>query len=282
MPESIGLASGNGPRALWRPLPTAGLARQDTVLSCDQLTVTFGGITALERLSFEVPRGQICALVGPNGAGKTTFFNCASGLYAVDSGDIRFKGRSIVGMAPHALAALGIARTFQNLALFESQSVLFNVLCGDHARQRGNALTQCLGLGSVRRDEARAHEKAFTWLARLNLADLAHRRAGELSLATRKRVELARALIAEPALLMLDEPAAGLSQDELETLASLLTELRIQNGLTILLVEHRMRWLQTLCDRVIALDFGRKIAEGRPEVVREHPAVIAAWLGQST
>jgi branched-chain amino acid transport system ATP-binding protein len=250
------------------------------LLRFDELCIRFGGVNAVDGVSFAVAQGEICGLIGPNGAGKTTLFNCVSGLYPIESGDIDFNGRSLKPLPPHKRAALGIARTFQNLALFTSQSVLFNVLCGVHPRMRTGLFAHVFGHRAVAREEAWALEQAKALLARLGLEPLASRKVGELSLGMRKRVEIARALAAQPKLLMLDEPASGLSPIELDELAQLIASLRSQEGLTVLLVEHRLRWVQAVCDRVVALNFGRVIADGTPNEVSAHPEVVAAWLGR--
>ena len=257
-----------------------GAGNKPVLLTFDELSVRFGGVNAVDGVSFAVAQGEICGLIGPNGAGKTTLFNCVSGLYPIESGDIRFEGRSLKPLPPHQRASLGIARTFQNLALFDSQSVLFNVLCGVHSRMRKGLFAHVIAHRAVVREEKWACEQAEALLARLGLEPLASRTVGELSLGMRKRVEIARALAAQPRLLMLDEPASGLSPLELDELAQFIANLRIQQGLTVLLVEHRLRWVQAVCERVVALNFGRVIADGTPNEVSAHPEVVAAWLGR--
>jgi branched-chain amino acid transport system ATP-binding protein len=253
---------------------------QKPVLVLDQVSVRFGGIKALDALSLSVAPGEICALIGPNGAGKTTIFNAVSGLCAIESGEIRFAEQTLTHWAPHQAARLGIARTFQNLALFESQTVLFNVLSGMHAVMRCGLLAHALKRRLAAREEAAALDRAWALIESLGLEALARRQVSELSLGLRKRTELARALASEPRLLMLDEPAAGLTLAEQDDLATLLVRLRRDRDLTILLVEHKMRWMQTVCERAVALDFGRTIADGTPAAVSAHPNVVAAWLGR--
>ena len=249
------------------------------LLRVQDVCVRFGGIVALDGVSFEVPQGRIVGLIGPNGAGKTTLFNCVSRLYECDSGEIYFGERRLRSVARHAIAALGIGRTFQNLALFRSMSVLDNVMVGHHCRTRGGFFANALRLPRALREDRAIAEKARALVSELGLDACAHALVADLPFGTQKRVELARALAAEPQLLLLDEPASGLNHEEVTELGTLIRALRERFRLTVLLVEHHMNLVMSISEKVVALNFGRLIAQGSPAEVREHPELVKAYLG---
>ncbi len=249
------------------------------LLEIANVTIRFGGIVALEAVTFSVGEGRIVGLIGPNGAGKTTLFNCLSRLYRPMRGDIRLRGRSLGRCAPSDIAALGISRTFQSPTLFASMSVLDNVKVGAHARGHNGPLSDALTLPFTRREEHEFEQTSRAMLAFVGLESVAGQPATNLSLGARKRVELARALAARPLLLLLDEPAGGLNHEEVAELGMLIRSIRDQLGITVLLVEHHMGLVMSFSDQVVVLNFGRVIADGSPDEVRCNPAVTEAYLG---
>jgi len=251
----------------------------NTLLAVKDVTVRFGGITALDGVSFNIPRDKVCGLIGPNGAGKTTLFNCLSRLYQYQEGDVLFEGKSITQTPVHRMCKLGIGRTFQNLAMFRTMTVQQNIMVGAHSRSHSGFIKGMLPTASVRREEAELTRIADELIDRLKLSDVAQRPVGELPFGYQKRVEFARALAAKPRLLLLDEPAAGLNHEELSDLGSLIKQVRDEMGITVLLVEHHMHLVMDVSDWIVALNFGRKIAEGTPEEIQKHPEVIRAYLG---
>ncbi|KQU89657.1 ABC transporter ATP-binding protein [Variovorax sp. Root318D1] len=260
---------------------SGGRRQPKPLLDVRNVTVRFGGVVALDHVSFDVASGEICGLIGPNGAGKTTLFNCLSRLYANHTGEIRFAGQALGALPQHRMAALGIGRTFQNLALFRTLTVRQNIAVGTTCRRGIGWLAHALRLPAVAREELAQAARVDELIELLQLGKVADVPASELPFGTQKRVELARALASSPRLLLLDEPACGLNHQEVDELAVLIRTLRRRFELTVLLVEHHMGLVMALSDNIVALNFGRKIAEGPPDEVRRDPELVKAYLGES-
>jgi branched-chain amino acid transport system ATP-binding protein len=250
------------------------------LLEAEQICVSFGGVHALVNVSFHVAQGEIFSIIGPNGAGKTTIFNCINRFYDLDQGHIRVNSRDITHIRPHEVAKLGIARTFQNIELFKNMTVVDNLLLGRHRKRKSNLLTEGLFTGSVRMQEIRSREKVEEIIDFLDLQ--AHRDlpVGTLPYGVQKTVELGRALAMEPKLLLLDEPSSGLNMEETEDLSFWMSDIRDELNISILMVEHNIRLVKEMSDRVMALNFGAVLAEGAADAVLEHPDVISAYLGE--
>jgi branched-chain amino acid transport system ATP-binding protein len=248
------------------------------ILDVDGLTLKFGGLTALDDVSFHINEGEILGLIGPNGAGKTTCFNAITGVYRPTSGTIRFNGDSLAGKKRFEITQAGIARTFQNIRLFPTMTALENVLVGADAQHTTGMFSALFRLPKHRREEAEGHDLAMQLLRFMGLANKADELAANLSYGDQRRLEIARAMATKPKLICLDEPAAGFNPQEKRVLMDLIRKVRDQ-GFTVLLIEHDMRLVMGVTDRIVVLEFGKKIAEGAPAEIRDNPAVIAAYLG---
>ena len=249
------------------------------MLKVDGITQHFGGLTALEEITFGITKGEITGVIGPNGAGKTTLFNIITGLYTQTAGKVYLDGKDISGFPPERLAPLGLVRTFQNIEMFSQMTVLDNVLVGLHTRSRSGIFSCALKMPWHLIEERRMREDACRWLEFCGIADLADTEAGALPFGKCRLVEVARAMAVEPGILLMDEPAAGLNSRETSELETLIRKIR-ESGVTVVLVEHDMELVMDICDRIIVLNLGRKLAEGTPREIQENPDVIKAYLGE--
>jgi branched-chain amino acid transport system ATP-binding protein len=258
-----------------------------TLLEVSGLTMDFGGLRAVDDASLTICAGEIVALIGPNGAGKTTFFNCVTGIYAPTAGDIVIHPpghapRRINGMKPNRITALGMARTFQNIRLFPAMTVLENVMIGRHCRTRTSILDAILASRRALREERETVDKSYRLLQRVGLAEVADEFARNLPYGAQRRLEIARALATDPFLLLLDEPAAGMNPQETRELDELIVRIRAEDKLAILLIEHDMKLVMNISDRIYVMEYGKEIAQGTPREIKENPRVIEAYLGEET
>ena len=257
----------------------------ETILNVNQLTMDFGGLRALNHVNLSIEKGEIVALIGPNGAGKTTFFNCVTGIYTPTKGDVFLGGNGnepirINGIKPNRIAALGMTRTFQNIRLFQNMTVLENVLIGRHIRIRSGIFGALTRSHTTRMEEKQAIDDACRLLKKVNLMEWANEFSKNLPYGAQRRLEIARAMATDPVLLLLDEPAAGMNPQETLELDALIRKIRDEEGITILLIEHDMKLVMSLSERIYVMDYGSRIASGTPMEIKNNPAVIKAYLGE--
>ena len=257
----------------------------EPILQVNELTMDFGGLRAIDHLDLEIHKGEIVALIGPNGAGKTTFFNCLTGIYAPTEGEMLIrpgnkKSRRLNGLKPNYVTAAGLARTFQNIRLFQNMTVLENVMIGRHCRTSAGIVGAIAKNRSTRKEENQIVEDSYTVLEKIGLTEFVNEFAKNLPYGAQRRLEIARAMATDPFLLLLDEPAAGMNPLETQELDELIVRIRDQEGITILLIEHDMKLVMSLSDRIYVVDYGKKIAQGTPEDIKNNPAVIKAYLGE--
>lgn len=258
----------------------------EPILDVKRLTMDFGGLRALDKIDLDVRQGEIVALIGPNGAGKTTFFNCITGIYKPSAGDILItaakdgKTRRINGFKPNLVTEQGLARTFQNIRLFQNMTVLENVMIGCHCRMKAGILGAVLRGINTRREEEAVVQKSYTILKKIGLEKHVNEFAKNLPYGAQRRLEIARAMATDPFMLLLDEPAAGMNPQETHQLDDLILKIRETEGISILLIEHDMKLVMSLSDRIFVMDYGKKIAQGTPVEIRKNPAVIKAYLGE--
>jgi branched-chain amino acid transport system ATP-binding protein len=267
--------------------PSAPAASQDLIFDVQNITLRFGGVTSLNGVSLHMRRGEVLAIIGPNGAGKTSLFNSLTGVYSPQEGSILVRARagdtatSVIGQKTHVVNRLGVARTFQNIRLFPALTALENVKVGVETRQKSGPIAAMLGMPWQRREERESTERAYELLHRVGLERRANDIAGSLAYGEQRRLEIARAMGTNPGVILLDEPAAGTNPAEKRELATLIKGLRDDDGVSVLLIEHDMKLVMSIADRLVVLNFGEKIAEGTPEQIQRNPAVIAAYLGSS-
>lgn len=254
-------------------------ANNDTLLELEGIGISFGGLRAVDDLSFKIKTGEIVGLIGPNGAGKTTVFNMITGVYKPTDGHIRWHGKEITGLVPHKIAEAGIRRTFQTIRLFADMTVLDNVIAGEHLQIQQKWWQGLLATPAQKREEKQLVDRAMEVLREMDLADVANENATSLPYGVQRRVEMARTLVAKPELIILDEPAAGLNENESAALNDTIRAIR-DMGITVILVEHDMSVVMNVTDSIVVINFGKKIAEGNPEQIRGNPLVIEAYLGQ--